>query len=204
MRLLITGGSGYLGHLLAQRCATMPSVGELRILDVEEPSEPVAGATYLDGDVTSPADVKSAMSGVDAVVHLAGPTEPEIMLRYPASGLHLAVNGTNTVLDAARAHGETHVILASSEAVYGANPAVPAHEGLTPMPHDPFAVAKLAAENLAARVIGFPSSRCAFSRCTAWDNGRAIPSMGRSANSLTTLCTTARWSSAATGEAAST
>jgi UDP-glucose 4-epimerase len=149
MRLLITGGSGYLGHLLAQRCATMPSVGELRILDITEPTEPVAGATYLDGDVTSPADVKSAMSGVDAVVHLAGPTDPELMLRYPASGLNLSVNGTNTVLDAARAHGETHVILASSAAVYGANPAVPAHEGLTPMPHDPFAVAKLAAENLA-------------------------------------------------------
>ena len=45
-----------------------------------------------------------------------------------------------------RRHGIGHVVVASSSSVYGANPELPKHEGLAPMPVSPYAASKLATE----------------------------------------------------------
>jgi UDP-glucose 4-epimerase len=58
--------------------------------------------------------------------------------------------GTLRVLEAARAAGGVHVVLASSSSVYGANPSLPKHEGLRPEPLSPYAVSKLATEAYAS------------------------------------------------------
>jgi nucleoside-diphosphate-sugar epimerase len=56
------------------------------------------------------------------------------------------VTGTLNVLVAARDSGVRRVVYASSSSIYGANPALPKHEGLMPRPVSPYAVAKLAGE----------------------------------------------------------
>src|SRR5205823_4433261 len=56
--------------------------------------------------------------------------------------------GTLNVLEAARRQG-THVVLASSSSVYGADPTLPKHERLAPAPRSPYAASKLAAESYA-------------------------------------------------------
>ena len=56
--------------------------------------------------------------------------------------------GTLKVLEAARANG-AYVAVASSSSVYGANPTLPKHEELRPMPISPYAVSKLATESYA-------------------------------------------------------
>ncbi|MFM2077288.1 MAG: hypothetical protein RJA49_1178, partial [Actinomycetota bacterium] len=57
--------------------------------------------------------------------------------------------GTVNVLQAARGIGEPLVIVASSSSVYGANPILPKHESLMPMPLSPYAASKLATEQYA-------------------------------------------------------
>jgi UDP-glucose 4-epimerase len=54
--------------------------------------------------------------------------------------------GTARVLEAARAHGDVQVIVASSSSVYGANDTLPKHEGLAARPVSPYAASKLATE----------------------------------------------------------
>src|SRR5437868_5026482 len=54
--------------------------------------------------------------------------------------------GSLTVLLAARDEGVQRVVYASSSSVYGANPDLPKHEGMIPLPISPYAVAKLAGE----------------------------------------------------------
>jgi len=58
-------------------------------------------------------------------------------------------SGTVAVLEAARAEGDTHVVVASSSSVYGANPTLPKREDLATMPLSPYAASKLATESYA-------------------------------------------------------
>ncbi|MCZ7628819.1 MAG: NAD-dependent epimerase/dehydratase family protein [Microthrixaceae bacterium] len=58
-------------------------------------------------------------------------------------------SGTLNVLEAARRSGNIHVVVASSSSVYGANPALPKHEGLATRPMSPYAASKLATESYA-------------------------------------------------------
>jgi len=94
------------------------------------------------------------MVGCDAVVHLAArPSVPRSISDPVAS--HLAnATGTLNVLEVARttrgsSDESPQVIVASSSSVYGANPSLPKHEELLPMPLSPYAVSKLAAERYA-------------------------------------------------------
>jgi len=95
-----------------------------------------------------------SMVGCDAVVHLAARPSVPRSISDPAAS-HLAnATGTLNVLEVARttrgsSDESPQVIVASSSSVYGANPSLPKHEELLPMPLSPYAVSKLAAEQYA-------------------------------------------------------
>jgi len=86
----------------------------------------------------------------DAVVHLAAHSGSGSAMSDPVGAQRVNVEGTVAVLEAARRAGDAHVILASTAAIYGANPALPSHEELAPLPRTPFAASKLAAESFAS------------------------------------------------------
>ena len=113
MRLLVTGAAGNMGRLLRPRLARPGRI--LRLVDVGEQQPAGDGEEVLTASVTDAAAMAGACAGADAVLHLGG-----ISLEAPWEEI-LAVNidGTRTVLDAARAAGVRTVILASSNHAAG-------------------------------------------------------------------------------------
>ncbi len=156
MRVLITGGAGFIGANLAQTLVDRGS--EVVVLDDLSTGsrENLGGvaAQLVEGSILDPRALDRVLVDVDAVVHLAArPSVPRSITDPMAS--HLAnATGTAEVLEAIRRAGEgrdrpAQIIVASSSSVYGANPTLPKHEGLAPRPVSPYAASKLATESYA-------------------------------------------------------
>ncbi len=148
MRLLITGGAGFIGSNLAR----LALARDHQVVVVDDLSNGyaanVAGldlsfreGSVLDRDVLDP-----ALEGVDSVVHLAALGSVPRSLQDPLRSHHANATGTLTLLEATRAAGVTHVVASSSSSVYGMNPALPKNEREWVRPVSPYAVSKLAEE----------------------------------------------------------
>ncbi len=87
------------------------------------------------------------MRECDAVVHLAAVPSVPRSIADPVTSHEANATGTLNVLLAARDAGASRIVLASSSSIYGANPALPKRESLTPLPMSPYAVSKLAGES---------------------------------------------------------
>lgn len=148
----MTGGAGFIG---ANLCATLEAEGATDVVAFDDLSTGVAGnlagtATRLvEGTILDRAALLDVLDGAHSVVHLAARPSVPRSLSDPVASHDVNATGTVTVLDAARTVGVPHVVLASSSSVYGANPALPKHEGLATMPLSPYASSKLAAETTA-------------------------------------------------------
>jgi nucleoside-diphosphate-sugar epimerase len=114
-RLLITGAAGAVGQLLRPRLARPGRI--LRLLDVapQAPAGPDEQVEIITGSVTDASAMAAATEGVNAVIHLGGLSNeapwPDIQ--------HVNVDGTHTVLEAARAAGVSRMVLASSNHAAG-------------------------------------------------------------------------------------
>src|SRR5205085_5456217 len=100
----------------------------------------------VEGDIQSYERVSTAVRGCDVVAHLAALPSVPRSVQDPLTSNATNVIGTLNVLLAARDEGVQRVVYASSSSVYGANPDLPKHEGMIPLPISPYAVAKLAGE----------------------------------------------------------
>lgn len=142
-RVLITGAAGRIGTLLRPRLARAGR--QLRLIDVAPlesagPHEVVAVA-----DITDPVAMASTMDGVDAVVHLAAHAGE----RAWAELQRVNVDGTRTVLEAARGAGVSRVILASSIHAAGFHPtSSPLPATVPPRPDTYYGWSKAALESL--------------------------------------------------------
>lgn len=119
--VLVTGGSGYLGSRTLEHLAAH-GVGPLVALDVRDPSAPVAGVTYLQGDLRDH-DLAATCRAHDvaAVVHLAAVLDPPPGM--DDATLHaIEVGGTARVVEACVAAGVAHLTVTSSGAAYGYTP----------------------------------------------------------------------------------
>lgn len=115
MRVLITGGAGFLGLHTARGFAERGY--DVRLLDIApiNPEEYPPGTEYIQGDVRDRKTVEKAMKGVDVVIHAAA----ALPLWDPKDIWDVNVNGTRTVLDVALKRGVERVVFISSTAVYG-------------------------------------------------------------------------------------
>ena len=150
MRILVTGGAGFIGANLCRRLVTTPGVTQVSVLD-DLSTGSKANLDGLDvdlivGSILDAELMSRLVDGTDSVVHLAArPSVPRSIQDPMAS--HLAnATGTMTVLEAARLSGQPQVIVASSSSVYGANPILPKREDLASRPLSPYAASKLATE----------------------------------------------------------
>ena len=153
MHLLITGGAGFVGANLVRRLLADAASHQVVVIDDLSTGDR-RNLTGLDADlrvatILDPPALTDAMSGADAVVHLAAIPSVPRSVRDPLASHEANATGTLRVLEAARSTGCGHVILASSSSVYGAHPELPKHEGLRPAPMSPYAASKLAGESYA-------------------------------------------------------
>ena len=155
MRVLITGSGGFVGRHLV---ATLRARGH----DVVQ-SDHTAGDDVLAVDVTDPLAVRGAveLAQPDAIAHLAAQAFVPASLADPERTFAINANGTLHVLDAVRdvmmGGAAPRVLVVSSADVYGAQPpeAYPLRETAPPLPRNPYAASKAAAEAL---VLGYARS----------------------------------------------
>lgn len=148
MKVLITGGGGFLGAWLIRRL--VPRGIGVRVLDLAEDRRLVceiageqAGAVEWQlGSVAQYEDVERALDGCDAVIHLAGVLTPACQ-RDPIRGAQVNLIGTLNVFEAARKAGIRTVLYASSAGVYGPE------DSKVPHPVTHYGAFKLAAEGCA-------------------------------------------------------
>ncbi|MGW2302305.1 NAD-dependent epimerase/dehydratase family protein [Streptomyces sp. NPDC001809] len=150
MKIVITGGAGFIGSNLVRALTKQPQVVGLRVVDNLSTGNRANLADldveFFEGDVQDAVLLDRAFRGADAVVHLAALPSVPRSLQDPLASHHANATGTLQVLEAARRAGGPHVIAASSSSVYGANPHLPKHEDLASTPMSPYAVTKLTTE----------------------------------------------------------
>jgi UDP-glucose 4-epimerase len=147
MRILITGGSGFIGSHLATH---YQGLAEIVVLDNLRSGHrhnlDGLDHTFIQGCVTDRAAVDLAMTGVDVAFHLAAMISVPESMERPRDCAEINVLGLLNVLESATAAGVRKVILASSAAIYGDNPTVPKVETMLPEPKSPYAITKLDGE----------------------------------------------------------
>jgi len=151
VRILVTGGAGFIGANLSARA--LDEGHDVVVIDDFSTGERdnVAGLDIrlVEGSVLDYTALADAMAGVDAVVHLAALGSVPRSIKDPVATHEANATGTLRVLEAARAAAVGHVSVASSSSVYGLNPALPKGEREWVRPMSPYAVSKLATEQYA-------------------------------------------------------
>ncbi|RLT45332.1 MAG: NAD-dependent epimerase/dehydratase family protein [Chloroflexi bacterium] len=147
MRILITGGAGFIGSHLANFLYAQGHY--VRVLDDMTSGDPdqLHAEIYVKrGDVRDIPTLWSLLQGVDVVYHLAALVSVPASILYPRDYNDVNVGGTVALLEACRDVGVGRVVLASSATIYGDQPTQPVSEGTLPAPAAPYAVTKMAAE----------------------------------------------------------
>lgn len=140
----VTGAAGVLGTHLVNRLLAMDS--QVRAFDLA-PVPTRSGLKPFTGDIRDADALAEAFEGADAVVHCAS-----ALPSYPVADIRsIVVEGTTTVLEAARAAAVPRVLHISSTAVYGLPRLVPTPEDHALEPVDPYSSAKAEAEKVVER-----------------------------------------------------
>lgn len=149
MRVVITGGAGFIGTNLVLRMAAHDGIDEVVVFDDFSTGvrrDELDVARVVEGDLRDLSALTTALEGADSVVHLGALGSVPRSINDPQTTNAVNINGTLNVLEAARVNDVPHVVSASSSSVYGANPQIPKVETMVTMPVSPYAVSKLATE----------------------------------------------------------
>jgi len=156
VRILVTGGAGFIGTNLVRR---LLNEGHDPVIFDDFSSGLESNVKDLDVRVlreslANPEAVMGAAQGVEAIVHLGARGSVPRSIAHPVATHEINATGTLNVLEAARAQ-DAHVIMSSSSSVYGANPLLPKVERTWTQPLSPYAGSKLAGEGY---MLGYQAS----------------------------------------------
>jgi len=147
MKVLITGGGGFIGSHLVEY---FQGRAEVRVLENWRSGHRhnLAGFQYelIEGSILDRETIRQAVAGVDYVFHLAAMVSVPESMRAPVECNAINATGTLIVLEEAAKAGVKKLVLSSSAAIYGDNPVTPKQETMLPEPKSPYAVTKLEGE----------------------------------------------------------
>ena len=150
MRVLVTGGAGFIGSNLVR--ALLARGDEVRVLDNFSTgnranlADLTQDVELVEGELRSYERVHNAVREVEVVFHLGALGSVPRSVQDPLTSSAVNVEGTLNVLLAARDEGVRRVVFASSSSIYGNQAELPLRESMAPDPISPYGVAKLAAE----------------------------------------------------------
>jgi dTDP-glucose 4,6-dehydratase len=126
VKLLVTGGAGFIGSTYVRRHLAENPGDEISVLDkltyagrrenLAGPDE--ARVTFVEGDIADPDAVARAIDGCDAVVNFAAESHVDRSIEDPGAFIQTDVYGTYVLLEAARDAGIRHLQISTDE-VYG-------------------------------------------------------------------------------------
>lgn len=183
MRILVTGGAGFIGSHLIRRL--LADGHDVSVVDNESNGKrenvPV-GIAFMQGDVIRPAEIEPAFAeGLDAVCHIAGQVSIIRSFDDPAADLRTNTEGTLNVLQLCLKYKVPRLVYASSMTIYGDCQTVPTPESEPCRPDSYYGITKHAAERYVHSTaerpdLDFPFSVTSlrmfsvFGPGQAWDN----------------------------------
>ena len=147
---LVTGGAGFIGSHIAS--ALTANGARVRIIDDlstghRENIDEIGGdVEFIQGSVADEKLLNKALEGVELIFHEAAIPSVPRSVEAPRQTHIASVDGTFSLLCAARDQGVRRVVYAASSSAYGDQPTLPKTEQMLPDPLSPYAVAKLVGE----------------------------------------------------------
>jgi nucleoside-diphosphate-sugar epimerase len=148
--VVVTGGAGFIGSHIAS--ALSASGARVKVLDDlstghRENLEEIGGdIDFIEGSVADESVLKKALEGAELVFHEAAIPSVPRSVAEPTQTHIASVDGTFSLLLAARDQKVRRVVYAASSSAYGDQPTLPKSEQMAPDPLSPYAVAKLVGE----------------------------------------------------------
>lgn len=147
MRVLVTGGAGFIGSHIVEH---LQGQAEIRVLDNLRSGflHNLKGFQheFIQGSILDRDLVRRAMQGVDYVFHLAAMISVPESMNKPIECTEINTIGTLVVLEEAARAKAKKLVFSTSAAIYGDNPVTPKLETMFPEPKSPYAVSKLDGE----------------------------------------------------------
>ncbi len=147
MKILVTGGAGFIGSHIVEH---FQGRAEVRVLDNLcsgfKHNLACFNHEFIKGSILDRELVRGAVRDVDFVFHLAAMISVPESMQKPVDCTEINTVGTLVVLEEAAKAKVKKLVLSSSAAIYGDNPVTPKLETMLPEPKSPYAVTKLDAE----------------------------------------------------------
>lgn len=161
MRILVTGGAGFIGANLVEHLLQLPPVEKVRVLDNFatgsarniEAFRHHPKFEFTEGDIRDYQTCLRACEGIRLISHQAALGSVPRSIKDPLTSNDVNVTGTLNVFTAAKESGVKRVVYAASSSTYGDHPGLPKVEDKIGAPLSPYAVTKYVNE-LYARVYG--------------------------------------------------
>lgn len=142
MKIIVTGGAGFLGKHL---CRALDKAGhQIKIID----HKPNPDFETVVTDVRELESMKKEIRDVDVVFHLAALIEAGESVKHPQDFVNTNITGSLNILEAMRINNVPTMIFSSTAAVYGEPQVVPITEDSRTIPINPYGVTKLALEGM--------------------------------------------------------
>jgi len=143
MKIVVTGGAGFIGSHIAEKLCKEHEVIVLDDLSTGR-AENLNGfkdkIKMIKGSITAMETVTKVLKGADVVLHQAAIPSVPRSIENPTQTTEVNIMGTLNILESARKNDVERVVLASSSSVYGDNPELPKKETLCPLPKSPYAI----------------------------------------------------------------